>query len=116
MKLLTVFNTAGDSKQRNDGSIALGVAIGIGLNLLQVGLVSFIGDYIGERESGTDRTFLISMIGLGGAGLIQLIYIVPLYLHFRKKEKTETAKGIVIAASLVMLINVFCWGAFGLGK
>ena len=82
------------------------------LNLLQVALVALLSDQLSSDRVADSILF----VGLAAAGLIQLVYIVPLYLYFRRKGTTETAKGLLIAASLVILVNGFCWGAFGLGK
>lgn len=47
---------------------------------------------------------------IGGIGIIQLIYVLPFYFSFKKQGKSETAKGIVIAASITALLNATCWG------
>jgi hypothetical protein len=43
-------------------------------------------------------------------GLIQAAWIVPMVLSFRKSGKSETAKGILIAATITFLLNAGCWG------
>ena len=102
-----------DSEPREDWGVGVGFAIGVGLNLLQAGLVFVIANAF---QSNLDPFVLSLMVGWGGAGLIQLVYVVPLYLYFRNKEKTETAKGLTIAASLVILLNVACWGFWQFGS
>ena len=94
-------------EKNTDWGAGVGFAIGVGLNLLQAGLVFWIANAF---QDNLDRFVLTLMIGWGGAGLIQLIYVVPFYFYLRKKEKSETAKGLTIAASLVILLNVACWG------
>lgn len=44
-------------------------------------------------------------------GLTQLVYVVPLYLRWKDKQPAR-AKGLVIGASTVALLNASCWGAF----
>lgn len=111
MRPLTIF----DSSSIKEGSVAQGIVITVALNLLQVVLIGLISSQF-AGGGGSERELTIFVVGLSCAGLIQLIYIVPLYFYFKRKEKTETAKGLVIAASVVILINVACWGGFGWGK
>ena len=78
------------------------------------GLLLCWGVNIGEIVVGF-LTLVVLPLGaalIGGIGIIQLIYVIPLYFSFRKKGKTETAKGLVIAASITALLNATCWGVF----
>ena len=43
-------------------------------------------------------------------GLVQAAWIIPMVLSFRKSGRTETAKGIIIAAAITFLLNAGCWG------
>lgn len=112
MKPVTIFDSGAESKTHNEGHVTLGFALGVILNLLQVGLVAVLND----QFSSDSISEPILLVGLGAAGIVQLFYIIPLYTYFRRKGKTETAKGLLIAASLVILVNGLCWGAFGLGR
>lgn len=47
-----------------------------------------------------------------GIGLAQLIWVVPAVAYFRKRNEPETAKGIIIIAGIVALLNASCWGIF----
>lgn len=49
-------------------------------------------------------------IGLLGIGLAQLLWVVPAVAYFRKRNEPETAKGIIIVAGIVGLLNASCWG------
>jgi len=76
------------------------------------GLLLCWGLNIGEVVIGF---FALMMLPLGvaligGTGIIQLIYVLPLYFSFKKQGKTNTAKGLVIAASITALLNATCWG------
>lgn len=46
-----------------------------------------------------------------GIGIAQLVYVVPLYIRW-KNTKPASAKGLIIGASIVALLNASCWGAF----
>ncbi len=44
-------------------------------------------------------------------GLIQLLWVIPMVRSFRRKGETETAKGMIIQAAVVAMLNATCWGA-----
>lgn len=46
-----------------------------------------------------------------GIGIAQLVYVVPLYIRW-KDTKPASAKGLMIGASIIALLNASCWGAF----
>jgi hypothetical protein len=96
--------------EQYQGTIGWGLGITIVLNMVQ-GIVLWL---ILSNATG-DASFKALFIGLGGWGVLQLVYVVPLYLYMRKKE-TDTAKGIIIAASLVILVNATCWGLLGFSR
>jgi hypothetical protein len=53
----------------------------------------------------------VAVRGFWGIGLFQLLYVIPLYIRW-KDIKPASAKGLVIGASVVALLNASCWGAF----
>jgi len=77
----------------DNGIIGAGMLICWGLNLAEV-MLGF---------------FLAPLVVIGGVGLLQLAYIVPLYSMFRRQGKTATAKGLVIGACVTALLNCACW-------
>jgi hypothetical protein len=80
------------------GSILRGVAIGAGLTLAGLLVFAFLMIvYIGA--------FLLVAIGLA-----QAIWILPAFRHYRSRGEPETAKGILIVAALVAMLNTTCWG------
>ncbi|HEY6334158.1 MAG TPA: hypothetical protein VI756_32890 [Blastocatellia bacterium] len=54
------------------------------------------------------------------AGLVQLVYILPLIALFRKLRRSNLAQGLIIGASVLFLLNATCLGltllTAGLGK
>jgi hypothetical protein len=88
----------------DEGRIIWGLLLCWGLNLLHVGL--------GFLAIGDLRTLAAPIVLIGGIGLVQLIYVVPLYLNRKTNGKAATAKGLVIAASITALLNATCWGMF----
>lgn len=44
------------------------------------------------------------------SGLIQLGYVVPLVIHFRKKGQVNAAAGLIVSAAVFLLLTVACAG------
>lgn len=89
----------------NKGSVGGGFGLGVVLNVLQ-GIILWICLFFGTGDTRI-RTLII---GLGGWGLIQLLYMVPIFIYLRRSKRSDTAKGLLIATSLVLLVNASCWG------
>jgi hypothetical protein len=81
------------------GSFGRGVLVGLGATVL-----------------GTIALAVLGMIGLIAIGILQAAWIVPTYLHYRKAGKSETAKGILLIAGIVFLLNAACWGVISVGN
>jgi len=84
----------------------VGRGVGIGALLTLGGIVA----------SGVLMVVYIGFAMLFGIGLAQLMWIIPAYLRYKKRGETETAKGILIAAGLVFLLNASCWGVLATSK
>jgi heme/copper-type cytochrome/quinol oxidase subunit 4 len=82
--------------------IVKGFGMGIGLCILQGAVTWGIAS-----GSGNQKGLTVLVIGLMFFGLIQLVYVVPLFLFLRKR-RPATATGLAIAASLVALVNIAC--------
>lgn len=91
------------------GSVGGGFGLGVFLNVVQGGLSWLL---LSLLDGGLNAL----AISLGAWGLIQLIYMIPIYIYLRRTSRPDTAKGLLIAASLVLLINVGCWGCIRFGK
>jgi hypothetical protein len=50
---------------------------------------------------------LVAVIGVG-----QFLWLLPMWIVYRKRGERETAKGILLAAGLTFLVNAGCWGLF----
>ena len=84
----------------------VGRGVGIGALLTLGGIVA----------SGVLMVVYIGFAMLFGIGVAQLMWIIPAYLRYKKRGETETAKGILIAAGLVFLLNASCWGVLATSK
>jgi hypothetical protein len=86
------------------GSIARGIGIGALLTL-----------------GGAVASLLLMVIAIGfvlffGIGLAQLTWMIPAYRRYTKRGETETAKGLLIIAGIVFLLNASCWGMLATSK
>jgi hypothetical protein len=79
------------------GSVWKGIIIGGSINICAVG-----GLFIFAILVPVASVVLIAI------GLAQFIWILPLYYAVR--SESETAKGILIAAGLTVLLSATCWG------
>lgn len=80
------------------GSIARGLGIGALLTLA------------GAVGSLILMAAIIGFVLFFGIGLAQLIWMIPAYRRYTKRGETETAKGLIIIAGIVFLLNASCWG------
>lgn len=78
------------------GSIWEGLAWCWGLNVLELSTGFGLGS--------------LGVIAIVAIGLVQLVYVLPLFWRWKKKGKTDTIKGLTIAASITALLNATCWG------
>ncbi|HEY1939319.1 MAG TPA: hypothetical protein VGJ33_15415 [Candidatus Angelobacter sp.] len=85
----------------DEGRIILGLLLCWGLNVAEI----FVGILM-------LNSLIVGVAMIGGVGVLQLVYVLPLYFWFKKQGKTDTAKGMVIAASITALLNAACWGMF----
>jgi hypothetical protein len=88
------------------GSVGIGLLLGWGLNLCQLFVGVMLVTYLMTKE---DFIPVAATVVIGGIGLIQLVYILPLYFRFKRQGQTATATGLVVAASFTALLSCACW-------
>jgi hypothetical protein len=93
----------------DEGSIIWGLLICWGLNILEI-FLGFLA--LGAGLGGNGNSMGVTIVLVGGVGLFQLLYLLPIYVLLRNKGKAETMKGMIIAASITALLNASCWGMF----
>lgn len=102
--------TIGDPQPHDEGSVGTGIGIVLAADIvLFIVLLSIASGLTDQAPFWLGEALFIAMLGIG---LTQLLYVVPLYFHFRKTGQQNTAKGLVIGASIVALLNATCWGLF----
>ena len=103
---MTVTDERLEAADGDEGSVGIGFAIGA---ILNVGLVVSVllltcATNIVEPFATICGALVLAI------GVIQLVYILPLYFRYKRKGQRNTAKGLVIAASVTALLNATCWG------
>jgi|SRR5690349_5761638 hypothetical protein len=94
----------------DSNSIAKGFAIWISL-LVIVGVL-LIG-INAALPNGPDGTMLIVLLQ---PGLWQLLFVIPAVVLLRRRRKFESAKGMLICASALFILNAICSGSLFLGS
>jgi hypothetical protein len=90
----------------DQGSFGRGVLAGLALT---VGGMVVVLPIMGGALSMVHGTFG-GWVLLMGIGIVQLLWMLPAWLIYRRRGQAETSKGILIIAVLVFLLNASCWG------
>ena len=99
-----------ETPTRSSGmEIAKGIASCFALNLLHLGIAWLL-------LRGPDPFLMYAVVLITAFGVFQLIYIIPLILFLRKRDRQDFAKGIAIGASIAFLLNATCFGLVMTGK
>lgn len=80
------------------GKVWKGLAIALVLTILGLPATLLVLPIVGERRAPV------------GFSLVQLLWLVPTILHYRKSGERETVKGLMIVGGLVFLLNAYCVG------
>ncbi len=94
----------------DSNSIAKGVAIWIVL-LIMVGLV-----LIGITAVVPGAVDLGMVIVIFQPGLWQFLFVIPAVVLLRRRKKFESAKGMLICASALFILNAICSGSIFLNS
>ena len=89
---------------KDEGHLVWGLLVGWLLNVVHLGIAYLLFVY-GEQTLPT--VFVL----VGGIGLLQIGYIVPIWFVLRQRGRRRMAKGLLLAALITALINI---GFFGL--
>jgi hypothetical protein len=66
---------------------------------------------LGLAVTGAPGLFL-ALIFVLGIGVSQVLWMVPSIVYFRRHDRPELAKGLIIGAALTFLLNGACWAIF----
>ncbi len=95
-----MFEWVGPTTGSVEKGIGMTAALNLGIPLL--GIIAVLGFLPGPAA--------IALIIFAGIGVVQLAWMVPLVLAYRRRGETETAKGLTIGAGITFLLNAGCWG------
>ncbi|HYX53320.1 MAG TPA: hypothetical protein VE783_07695 [Candidatus Limnocylindrales bacterium] len=84
---------------RRIGMTLLGMMICWLFNLVQFGVTFWLFLIFGESFLAAAYTLI------GGIGLLQIAYIIPLYRLLRRKNLPDAARGLALAACLTAMIT-----------
>ena len=100
-----------EASPHHEGSILQGLFLCWGMNLVQVMLGCSVAwgasEGPGISETVVDIAFAIAL----SVGLLQLLYLIPLWRVLKTNERTQTIKGVRIAACITALLNA-AWLVF----
>jgi hypothetical protein len=97
--------------QNNSSEIFLGLMILLVMHCVSGGIIFLLGYIIGSILGG----YTIFGVWIGGSlgfFLIQLLYVIPLVLRFKRQGKTARMKGVIIGAVITALLNGACFLSF----
>ena len=104
--------------QRNEfRDIVKGIALLLVSHILAIVIESvllFILTSISSTFSGAVASFLnmavtVLLFGSFGIGITQWLYVTPLLIRLRRRERWALFKGVLIGALLTMLLNGGCF-------
>ncbi len=95
--------------EQSKGSVRAGLVLTLALHVLGQVVMSLIVLAVANRRD-SDEGLYLAILPVMYIGLSQLVYLMPAILIFRRRGDTETAKGLVIGASLTFLLNAACNG------
>ncbi len=91
----------------DDGHWAKGLAFGIGCIAMVIPLAFAVGAIASRHEPAG---VYLGMAVAALFGLSQWLFVVPLGLYLRYRDKPDTAKGLWITAGVATLLNGACFG------
>jgi hypothetical protein len=89
-------------RSRFGGSIIAGMAICWLLNVAQIG-ISWLLLVMDERT----LSFVFVLAGM--IGLVQVGYVAPIWRMLQRKGSPQTAKGLLFAALVTLVVNACVW-------
>jgi len=84
--------------------LGVGFGIAVGLSVVLAALA------IGLGTLTDDEGFFVLGIGILLIGVAQLVVDVPLFVWAMRRRASHFARGLIIAAGVVFLVNAGCWG------
>lgn len=103
---------ASEVAEQRKGSFGLGLGLTVMFHVIVQVPTFFFLLAIAKSDQGLERPIRAVMY----MGLTQLVYIIPAILFTRRRSETETAKGLIVGASITFLLNATCNGLLFLNR
>jgi heme/copper-type cytochrome/quinol oxidase subunit 4 len=103
-----IFSTP-QARQAEGFQIISGVMEVLIVNLLLIGLLILLASLLSSSPGLAN----IPLYGLGGLGVLQLLYVVPRSIALNRRQRWARLKGVIAAAVIVALLNGGCWVMLG---
>lgn len=96
---------AREVEEKSKGSIGAGLGLTLLFHVVVVIVMFSILSTAPDEEGLAVVAYPFMFMGLS-----QLVYMIPAILICRRRGSTETAKGMIIGASITFLLNAACTG------
>lgn len=96
------------SERKEWQDIIQGIGLSLFLNIAFFLVCGLLGSFLSPIPG---LRFLVTFFSLAifGIGLFQLLYVIPIVISLKSKEKWGEMKGLIIGAVLTFLLNSGCW-------
>jgi len=97
--------------------MAKGILVGILLHGFQLVIITIMFAVAASMPGKSGESIGYSAVAAPFVcGATQLLYMIPAILIYRRKGRTDVAKGITIVAAITLLLNASCFGLLWLGS
>ena len=94
-----------------DDKMSAGVGLWIGSTFAAVVAISIVaGVFTLFSADLRGAGFLFGLYALVQVGAWQWLYVIPLIISLRRKQRFQTAKGLLITACVLLGLDVLCSG------
>jgi hypothetical protein len=95
----------------NEDKISKGIGVWFAATAAAVITLTFLGGVLTAFYHGMHGTgAIIGLYSLVQVGAWQWLYVIPLIIWLRRKQRFETAKGLLITACVLFGVDVLCSG------
>src|ERR1700734_1115367 len=95
----------------NEDNISKGIWVWFAATAVAVITLTFLGGVLTAFYNGMHGAgAIIGLYSLVQVGAWQWLYVIPLIIWLRRKQRFETAKGLLITACVLFGVDVLCSG------
>ena len=94
----------------SEDRVSSGVLLWVGWTLGAVVVISFVAGLMTGLTGSGAAGAAFGPIALFQVGAWQWLYVIPLLIFLRRKQRFQTAKGLLIIACVLFGVDVLCSG------